>query len=186
MHSPVPSVMSASSRPRRGVISVSTLLLGLVALTCAVLVGTRAMQVAAQSLAAVQVRDLRGRVVPLLPAGEPQVVMISSRTCSWCKRALKDFGGMAKGRPLTRLTLLTLEGAGDGTAMLEHEGLRGARLVGPLRTREETLETLGYAGTPVFIAVDRNGKVLHTIPAYPIGPELERMFAVIVGEADAP
>lgn len=175
-------------RTRTGVVSLSTLLLVLVALGCAALVGARVTsgRTVEQTLGTTKVRDLRGAIVPLVTPGTPTVIMVSSRTCSWCKRALKDFGEMANGRAVSRLTLLTLEGAADGTPMLQRERLTGARLVGPVNNREETLLSLRFAGTPVFIAVDDKGRVVHTIPGYPIRPELERMFAVMVGDADVP
>jgi ankyrin repeat protein len=43
-----------------------------------------------------------------------------------------------------------------------------------------------FDGTPTFIAFDRNGRVVHTIPGYPIQPELARLFAVMVRETDVP
>lgn len=209
--SPCPASVSPSQRTRRGVISFSTLVLVLVALSCTVLVvrrmtddtpvinliadhgvvaGTDTAPATAplvqQAIGTATARDVRGKVVPLVPKGEPTIVMMSSVTCSWCKRALKDFGEMAAGRPIPHLTLLTLEGASDGMAMLDKESLTGARLVGPVGSKEQVLLTFRYPGTPTFVAVDKNGRVIRTIPGYPVRPELERLFAVMVGDADAP
>lgn len=174
--------------PRRsGTVSVSTVVLVVVAFACAGLVATRVSARSAQDkLAAAVVRDVNGQRVSLVPKGQPTVVMVSSRTCPWCKKALADFGRMADGEPVPGLTLFTLEGAADGAPMLEKEQLRGARLVGPAGTREDAERLFKYPGTPTFIAFDRNGRIVHTIPGYPIQPELARLFAVMVRDADVP
>jgi thioredoxin-related protein len=174
-------------RRRSGTVSVSTVVLLVVAFACAALVGERVYARSAQDkLATAVVRDITGQRVSLVPKGQPTVVMVSSRTCPWCKKALTDFGRMAKGEPVPGLTLFTLEGAAEGAPMLEKEKLRGARLVGPAGSREEAERLFRYPGTPTFIAFDRNGRVVHTIPGYPIEPELARLFAVMVREADVP
>lgn len=178
---------------RRGVISFSTLVLVLVTISCTVLVARRATSTPPDAAAleqaaigATRVKRLDGRLVPLVPAGEPTIVMVSSRSCTWCKKALKDFGEMANGRPVPRLTLLTLEGAGDGVPMAEREGLTGVRFVGPANDRERESLLMRYRGTPTFIAVDGTGRVVHTIPGYPIRPELLRLFSVMAGDTDTP
>ena len=172
---------------RSGTVSVSTVVLLVVAFACAALVGERVYARTAQDrLAGAIVRDLDGQRVALVPKGQPTVVMVSSRTCPWCKKALADFGRMADGQPVPGLTLFTLEGAADGAPMLEREKLRGARLVGPAGTREDAERLFKYPGTPTFITFDRNGLVVHTIPGYPIGTELARLFAVMVRETDVP
>jgi thioredoxin-related protein len=174
-------------RHRSGTVSVSTVVLLIVAFACAALVGERLYARSTQErLATAVVRDINGQRVTLVPKGQPTVVMVSSTTCPWCKKALADFGRMANGEPIPGLTLFTLEGAGDGAPMLEKEKLRGARLVGPARSREDAERLFKYPGTPTFIAFDRNGRVVHTIPGYPIQPELARLFAVMVRETDVP
>ncbi|MCA0376639.1 MAG: hypothetical protein LCH84_13385 [Gemmatimonadetes bacterium] len=140
----------------------------------------------AKALGTGRAKDTRGRVVPIVPAGQPTILMISSRTCSWCKRALRDLGEITKGRPLPRLTLLTLEGASDGAPMLDVAKLTGARLVGPASGSDEVLLTFRYPGTPTFVAIDRNGRVVRTLPGYPVRTELERWWAVMVGDAETP
>lgn len=132
------------------------------------------------------VRLANGTHAPITVPGEPMVVMLSSTTCGWCKQALSDFGTFARGRPVPRLTLLTLEGAGEGAPMLGRERLSGARLVGPSSSNDQVHLTFRYVGTPTFIAVDRNGRVLRTMPGYPTRAELERWFAVMVGETTVP
>ena len=174
-------------RRRSGSVSTSTAVLLVVAFACVALVGQRVFARGAQDpLATAIVRDAAGRRVTLVPRGQPTVVMVSSRTCPWCKKALADFGSMANGEPVPGLTLFTLEGAAEGAPMLEQEKLRGARLVGPAGTREEAEQLFRYPGTPTFIAFDRRGRVVHTIPGYPIRPELARLFAVMVRETDTP
>jgi thioredoxin-related protein len=174
-------------RRRSGTVSVSTVVLLFVTCACAALVAERASARSTQDrLATAVVRDIRGQRVSLVPRGEPTIVMVSSRTCPWCKKALADFGRMADGRPIPGLTLFTLEGAAEGIPMLKKERLRGARIVGPAGPRDEAERLFRYPGTPTFIAFDRTGRVVHTIPGYPIEPELARLFAVMVRETEVP
>lgn len=175
------------TRQRSGFVSLSTALLLAVAFGCAALVGQRLWaRSAQQELATATVRDVTGKRVPLVPRGQPTIVMVSSRTCPWCKKAMADFGSMANGRAIPHLTLFTLEGAGEGVPMLQKEKLRGARYVGPATTRDEAERLFSYPGTPTFIAFDKSGKIVHTIPGYPIRPELERLFSVMAGESEVP
>lgn len=143
-----------------------------------------------QTLGTSRVKDPSGKVVPIIPPGQPGVLMISSRTCSWCKRTLKDLGEMSNAatgaRPLPRITVLTLEGAEAGVPMLANEHLTGARLVGPASGNDEVLLTFRFPGTPTLIAVDRNGRVVRVIPGYPIGDELRRLWTVMVGDSTTP
>lgn len=141
---------------------------------------------AEQAIGTFKVTALNGKVIPLHVKGEPAILMISSRTCSWCKRALKDLGVMSAGRPLPRLKLLTLEGAGEGVAMLAKEKLTGAQLIGPAGSSDQVLLTFRYPGTPTFVAIDRNGRVVRTLPGYPIPEEMKHWYAVMVGDQDVP
>ena len=191
--------------------SVGTLVLGLVALSCSVLIVKRLTSdvptvnllrdhgvvagtdtapstapLAQASIGTAKARTVDGKVVPLVPKGEPTIVMLSSRSCGWCKKALKDLGELSAGRPLPRLTLLTLEGAAEGVPMVAKEQVTGARLVGPVGSAEQVLLTFRYSGTPTFVSVDRNGRVVRTLPGYPVRPEMERWFAVMVGDAEVP
>lgn len=175
------------TRHRSGSARFGTVLLLAVAFACAALVGQRLYaRSAGDPLASATVRDMTGRRVPLVPKGQPTIVMVSSRTCPWCKKALADFGRMANGERVPGLTLFTLEGAGAGQPMLDQERLRGARLVGPAGSREEAERLFDFPGTPTFIAFDRHGRVVHTIPGYPVRPELERLFSVMVREREVP
>ncbi len=141
---------------------------------------------ATQSIGAFRVRTVDNAIAPLAVPGQPTIVMISSLTCGWCKRALADLGQMSAGRPLPNLTLLTLEGAAEGSAMLQKEGITGARLVGPAGGNETVMLTFRYPGTPTFIAIDRNGRVVRTMPGYPIPEEMKHWYAVMVGDQGAP
>lgn len=169
------------TRRRNGFVSVSTLLLLIVAFGCAALVGQRVVERQSQTdLASAMVRDTSGKLVPLVPKGQPTVVMVSSRTCPWCKKALADFGRFAaKGDSIPGLTLFTLEGAADGVPMLAKEKLRGARIVGPAGSREDADKLFRNPGTPTFLEFDRSGRLVYTLPGYPIGTELERLFAIM-------
>jgi hypothetical protein len=200
-------------RPRRGAVSVGTLALLAVAMGCATVVaGHRAnirradaMNLAIdagtvsgtdtapdyapmveQALGGLKVSNAEGKTVALVTKGEPSILMISSVSCSWCKRALKDLGELSEGRPLPRLKLLTLEGAAGGGPMLEKERLTGVQLIGPLTRGDRVLSTLQFRGTPTFVAIDRNGRVVATMPGYPMREVMKTWYAVMAGDADVP
>jgi hypothetical protein len=139
-----------------------------------------------KALGAFKVRDIRGTVIPLVTKGEPAIIMISSVTCSWCKRTLKDLGELSAGRPLPRLKLLTLEGAAGGVPMVSKERIAGAQLIGPNGSSDQVLMTFRFRGTPTFVAVDRNGRVVATMPGYPMREVLKTWYAVMVGDSDVP
>jgi hypothetical protein len=138
------------------------------------------------AIGAYKVKNLAGKTVPLIAEGQPTIVMINSRTCPWCKKSLKDIGELSHGRPLPRLTVLTLEGAAEGEPMMALEKITGATLVGPVGSSEDVLRSFRNTGTPTFIAVDRNGRVVRTMPGYPIREELKFWHAVMLGEAEVP
>ena len=133
-----------------------------------------------------RVRDLGGRIVPIVTENEPSIVMISSTTCGWCKRALRDIGEMAGGRPVPHLKVLTLEGAQLGVPMLTKENIVGAQFIGPAGNSDQVLLTFRYPGTPTFVVIDRNGRVARTMPGYPIREEMQHWLAVMLGDADVP
>ena len=141
---------------------------------------------AERAIGAMKVRDIRGAVIPLITKGEPAIIMVSSVTCSWCKRTLKDLGELSAGRPLPRLKLLTLEGAAGGVPMVSKEGITGAQLIGPSGSSDQVLLTFRYPGTPTFVAIDRNGRVVATMPGYPMREVLKTWYAVMVGDSDVP
>jgi hypothetical protein len=136
-------------------------------------------------VATLTVRTAEGRVTPLRALGEPAVVMVVSRTCGVCKEALRDFGGLAAGRALPRLWLVTLEGAEHGAPMLAQAGVRGAVLAGPVTPDAEALFTFQIQGTPTFVALDAAGQVQHVLPGYPGRAAMAGWVAVMRGERDA-
>ncbi len=145
-----------------------------------------AQQAVAQTLGALKVLNEHDKVVPLITKGEPAIIMISSTGCSWCKRALKDLGELSAGRPLPRLKLFTLEGAVGGAPMLAKEKIGGAQLIGPLGLNDQVLLTLRFRGTPTFVAVDRDGRVVASMPGYPMREVMKTWYAVMVGDQDVP
>lgn len=202
-----------SALHRRGTVSVSSLALFLAVAACTVLVAKRVTgsddsdegnlpsrrtlvagtdtapqqsPTAEQAIGALTVRNAQGQRIPLVTKGQPAIVMVSSVTCPWCKRALKDLGEMSAGRPLSRLKFLTLEGAAEGAPMLAKEHIVGAQLIGPAGSSDQVLLTFRFNGTPTFVAIDRNGRVVATLPGYPIREEMKRWFAVMVGDQDVP
>ena len=141
---------------------------------------------AEQAIGALKVRDIRGAVVALVTKGEPAILMISSVTCSWCKRTLKDLGELSAGRPLPRLKLLTLEGAAGGVPMVSKEHITGAQLIGPVGSNDQVLLTFRFRGTPTFVAIDKNGRVVATMPGYPMREVLKSWYAVMAGDREVP
>ena len=132
------------------------------------------------------VKDLNGKIIPLINAGEPAIIMISSRTCSWCKRTLSDLRELSNGRPMPRLRLITLEGADEGTPMVQREKLNGVQLLGPVDGQAQVALTFRYQGTPTFIAVDRRGRMVQMMPGYPMREVLKSWYNVMVGDAEVP
>jgi thioredoxin-related protein len=70
--------------------------------------------------------------------------------------------------------------------MLAKEQIAGAQLVGPRDESAQIRLTFRYPGTPTFLAVDRNGRVMRTLPGYPIPEEMKRWVAVMVGDSATP
>ena len=141
---------------------------------------------ASQAIGAFQVRNANDALTTLAVRNTPTIVMVSSRTCGWCKRALADLGEFSNGRPLPNLTILTLEGANEGRPMVDQWKVFGARLVGPAGSADQVLLTFRYPGTPTFVAIDRNGRVVRTMPGYPSRAELRRWYAVMAGDQETP
>jgi hypothetical protein len=139
-----------------------------------------------EGLGAFPVRDVNGNTVPIVNAGEPAIVMINSRTCGYCKQALRDLGAYAKGRPVPGLRMLTLEGAADGAPMLAAAGITGATPLGPATSQSQVLLTFRYRGTPTFVAVDAQGHIRGTMPGYPGAQQLAPWFDVMLGDRAAP
>lgn len=131
-------------------------------------------------------RDLSGNVVPLIVAGEPAIIMISSRTCSWCKEALSNLHEFAGERPVPRLRMITLEGASEGVPMIERAHLVGVQLLGPVDPRAQVALTFRYQGTPTFLAISKEGRLVNSIPGYPGKEMLQSWFRVMTGDTELP
>ncbi len=140
---------------------------------------------AGAGVAALTVRTADGRVARLAELGAPAVVMVVSQTCGVCKEALADFGRARAGRPLPRLWVVTLEGAGAGAPMTRAAGVAGAVHAGPVTPAAAALFTFQIAGTPTFLALDARGEVTRVLPGYPGAEAMAPWLRVMAGEADA-
>ncbi len=145
-----------------------------------------ALASSAQGLGAFPVKDISGATVPIVENGQPAIVMINSRTCGYCKLALRDLGAYANGRPVKGLRMLTLEGAIDGAPMLVDAGLNGAVPLGPATSQSQILLTFRYRGTPTFVAVDADGRIRGTMAGYPGPEQLRPWFDVMLGVQATP
>lgn len=132
------------------------------------------------------VKDVAGRTVPAVEAGEPAIVMINSTTCGYCRQTLRDLSGYARGRAAPRLRVITLEGADAGLRMLEAAGVSGAVALGPAVSASQLERTLRNPGTPTFLAIDGRGRVQETMPGYPGGERLATWFDVMLATRDLP
>lgn len=128
------------------------------------------------------VRDSANTRVPLTPTGRPAILMVNSKTCSFCRSALKDIAAMQGGDGVPMLRVVTLEGEAVGRAMLASLGVRGAFNTGPDGESDQVLLTFRIPGTPVFARTDSAGRIVETVPGYP-GPELiARWMPVMRGQ----
>jgi Thioredoxin-like domain len=129
-----------------------------------------------------QVRDSAGTRVPLAPRGAPAILMVNSRTCSYCKQSLQEIAALQGRDGVPRLRVVTLEGADVGRTMLASLGVHGAFNAGPVGESDQVLLTFRIPGTPVFARTDRDGRIVETVPGYP-GPEiLARWLPVMRGQ----
>ncbi len=134
-------------------------------------------------VSAFAVRNSSGQTVALVERGTPAVVMISSESCTFCRRALQDVAALAEGRAVPRLFMLTLDGADASAAMAREAGVQGAQHTGPVGPRERALLELQTPGTPTFLYVDVNGRATIFLPGYPGREGLRVWVAVMTGEA---
>ena len=142
--------------------------------------------VASAGIAALAVRTADGAVLPLSGAGHPTVVMVSSETCGFCQEALRDLGRLAGGRPLSRLRIVTLEGAEHGAAMVRQAGIRGAVLAGPVTPAAEAQFVFAIRGTPTWLALDARGRVTRTMLGYGGADVLPGWMGVMLGDRERP
>ena len=128
------------------------------------------------------VRDSANARVALSPAGRPAILMVNSRSCTFCRAALRDIAAMQGRDGVPMLRVVTLEGEGVGRAMLSSLGVTGAFSSGPDGESDQVLLTFRSPGTPVFARTDSAGRIVETVPGYP-GPELiSRWMPVMRGQ----
>ncbi len=128
------------------------------------------------------VRDSANALVPLAPRDGPAILMVNSKTCSFCRLALRDIAARQGRDGVPRLRVVTLEGAAAGRAMLSTFGVRGAFSSGPDGESDQVLLSFRIPGTPVFARTDGAGRIVETVPGYP-GPEvLARWLPVMRGQ----
>lgn len=143
--------------------------------------GDPAVVQARSAVADLQVRDSAGQRVPLAPLGRPSIVMVNSKSCSFCREALMAIGKLQGDAPVPMLRVVTLEGERVGREMLASLNVRGAFTAGPDGESNQVLLTFRIPGTPVFARTDRDGRIVETVPGYP-GPEvLARWMPVMHG-----
>lgn len=129
-----------------------------------------AVSMAREAVTALVVRDSAGQRVPLAPVGKPAILMVNSKSCFFCRSALKDIGTLQGRDPVPMLRVVTLEGVDAGRSMLASFGVHGAFNAGPAGESEQVLLTFRIPGTPVFARTDSKGRIVETVPGYP-GPE---------------
>lgn len=140
-----------------------------------------AVEQARSAVANLFVRDLSNARVTLAPEGVPAILMVNSKTCSFCRLALRDIGARQGRDGVPQLRVVTLEGAEAGRAMLETFGVRGAFSSGPDGEADQVLLSFRIPGTPVFARTDSAGRIVETVPGYP-GPEvIARWLPVMQG-----
>jgi thioredoxin-related protein len=131
------------------------------------------------AVADIMVRDSANQRVALAPPGQPAILMVNSRTCSFCRLALKDVAEMQGADGVPMLRVVTLEGATVGATMLATLGVRGAYNAGPDGESDQVLLTFRIPGTPVFARTDSAGQIVETVPGYP-GPETIRRWLPVM------
>ena len=128
------------------------------------------------------VRDSAGMRVPLAPKGREAILMVNSRTCSFCRQSLQAIAALQGRDGVPMLRVVTLEGADVGRVMLAALGVRGAFSAGPDGESDQVLLTFRIPGTPVFARADRDGRIVETVPGYPGPAVLARWLPVMRGQ----
>ncbi|MES3035702.1 MAG: hypothetical protein V4813_16990 [Gemmatimonadota bacterium] len=123
------------------------------------------------AVTSLMVRDSAGTRVPLAPTGRPAILMVNSRSCTYCRAALSDIAARQGRDGVPMLRVVTLEGEAAGSAMLSSFGVRGAFSTGPDGESDQVLLTFRIPGTPIFARTDSGGRIVETVPGYP-GPAL--------------
>lgn len=136
---------------------------------------------ARSAVADLVVRDSANARVPLAPTGAPAILMVNSRSCSFCRQSLKDIASLQGRDGVPMLRVVTLEGAAVGRSMLDAYGVHAAFSAGPDGESDQVLLAFRIPGTPVFARTDSSGHIVETVPGYP-GPEvLARWLPVMRG-----
>lgn len=136
---------------------------------------------ARSAITSLVVRDSAGARVPLAPVGAPAILMVNSKTCSFCRLALKDIGELQGARPVPHLRIVTLEGAAVGRDVVAKMGVHGAVHTGPDGESNQVLLTFRLPGTPVFARTDSAGRIVETVPGYPGREVLARWLPIMTG-----
>ena len=127
------------------------------------------------------VRDSAGTRVAFAPKGVPAILMVNSRTCSFCRQSLQEIAALQGRDGVPMLRVVTLEGAGVGRTMLRSLGVSGAFSAGPDGESDQVLLTFRIPGTPVFARTDSAGRIVETVPGYPGRETLARWLPVMRG-----
>jgi thioredoxin-related protein len=128
------------------------------------------------------VRDSAQTRVALAPRGRPAILMVSSKSCAFCKLALKDIAALQGRDGVPMLRVVTLEGVEAGASMLASLGVHGAFNSGPDGESDQVLLTFRIPGTPVFARTDSAGNIVETVPGYPGPKVLARWLPVMRGQ----
>lgn len=115
----------------------------------------------AYSLEGMLVQDTGGHPVPLCD-GVDRVVLIVSTTCPHCHAVIAALALRAGRAHLPRLTVVALEGAQQGQAMVDSLGL-GSTARGPSGGVTAFLHRSRIAATPVLLRLDARGYVRQTL-----------------------
>jgi len=79
-------------------------------------------------------------------------------------KELAEFSQAPGGRPLNRLTVLTVQGAEAGQEKARSAGLSGVRILGPGQPAlKEMVAKLQITGTPTLLHVAPDGAILHRL-----------------------
>jgi hypothetical protein len=132
------------------------------------------------AITSLMVRDSAAQRVPLASVGAPAILMVNSKTCQFCRLALKDIGELQGARTVPRLRIVTLEGADVGREIVEKLGVRGAFHAGPDGEANQVLLTFRIPGTPVFARTDSTGRIVETVPGYPGREVLIRWLPIMM------
>jgi hypothetical protein len=127
------------------------------------------------------VRDSAKMRVPLAPKGVPAILMVNSKSCSFCRLALKEIASQQGRDAVPLLRVVTLEGAEVGAQMLSMMGVRGAYSTGPDGESDQVLLTFRIPGTPVFARTDSAGRIVETVHGYPGPKVIARWLPIMKG-----